>query len=137
MDFKRTLMSRALQLMQDPRVQRMAQNPKLWQGITGAWELKTRVERELDTAVRRLAHELDLATPGQVREMRETIERLERELERQGDRSRTERSPRARKSPSKPPRGDVDDTEREGATGRSPRRRARKAPGPGSAPPPP
>lgn len=138
MDFKRTLMNRALQLMQDPRVQKMAQNPKLWQGITGAWELKTRVERELDAAVRRLAHELDLATPGEVREMRDTIERLERELERDGDRGRTERPPRARKSPSKPPASrDADAAGSQVATGRSPRRRARKAPGPGSAPPPP
>ena len=136
MDFKRTLMDRALRLMQDPRVQKMAQNPKLWQGITGAWELKTRVERELDAAVRRLAHELDLATPGEVREMRETIERLERELEREGDRARGERPARARKAPSKPPAGGGDAHDA-GATGRSPRRRARKAPGPGSAPPPP
>lgn len=144
MDFKRILMNRALQLMQDPRVQKMAQNPKVWQGITGAWELKTRVERELDTAVRRLAHELDLATPSEVREMRDTIDRLERELERDAARARHERPARARKAPSKPPASghaadaDAHDSAHTvGATGRSPRRRVRKAPGPGSAPPPP
>lgn len=138
MDFKRTLVNRALQLMQDPRVQKMAQNPKVWQGISGAWELKERVERELDAAVRRLAHELDLATPGEVREMRDTIDRLERELEREAERARSERPARARKASSRPPAsGDADAAGAVGATGRSPRRRVRKAPGPGSAPPPP
>jgi hypothetical protein len=137
MDFKRALMNRALRLMQDPRVQKMAQNPKLWHGVAGAWELKARVERELDAAARRLAHELDLATPGEVREMRETIERLERELERNLERAREARPARAPSAPSRPPPEPGGGGAESAATGRSPRRRVRKAPGPGSAPPPP
>lgn len=121
MDLKRTLMSTALRLMQDPRVQKVAQNPKVLQGIVSAWEFKTRVEREFDAGVRRVAHDLDLATPEEVRGMRSTIERLERELE--GERERV--------TPTNPPAAD------ERPKGRSPRRRARKASGPGSAPPPP
>ena len=81
MDLKQQLMNQALRLMQDPRVAKAMQNPKLMQGMMGALALRAKVQTNLESQVQRVAKTLNLATGAEVRELRRTVRRLERELE--------------------------------------------------------
>jgi hypothetical protein len=81
LDLKEQLLNRALRLMQDPRVARAMQNPKLMQGVIGAVHLRAKVQQNLESSVQRMAKRFSLATEAEVRELRRTVRRLERELE--------------------------------------------------------
>lgn len=83
MDLKQELMNQALRLMQDPRVMRAMQNPKLMQGLMGALQLRAKVQQNLESSVQRVAKRFNLATDAELRELRRTVRRLERELEAQ------------------------------------------------------
>lgn len=81
MDLKQELMNKAFLLMQDPRVSKALQNPKVMQGLLGALKLRTEVQKNLDEGVKRLAHSLNLATVAEVRELKRALARLEREID--------------------------------------------------------
>lgn len=81
MDLKQQLMNQALRLMQDPRVAKAMQNPAVMQGMMGALALRAKVQTNLESQVQRVAKTLNLATGAEVRELRRTVRRLERELE--------------------------------------------------------
>ena len=81
MDLKQQLMNQALRLMQDPRVAKAMQNPTVVQGMMGALALRAKVQTNLESQVQRVAKTLNLATGAEVRELRRTVRRLERELE--------------------------------------------------------
>ena len=81
MDLKQQLMNQALRLMQDPRVAKAMQNPTLMQGMMGALALRAKVQTNIESQVQRVAKTLNLATGAEVRELRRTVRRLERELE--------------------------------------------------------
>lgn len=81
MDLKQQLLNQAYRLMQDPRVMKAMQNPKVMQGVMGAVQLRARVQHNLETSVQRVAKRFNLATDADVRELRRTVRRLERELE--------------------------------------------------------
>ena len=83
MDLKQELVNQALKLMQDPRVMRAMQNPKVMQGLMGAIALRAQVQKNLETSVQVVAKSLSLATEAEVRELRRTVRRLEREIEAQ------------------------------------------------------
>jgi len=82
-DLKQELVNQALKLMQDPRVMRAMQNPKVMQGLLGAIALRAKVQKNLESSVELVAKSLSLATEAEVRELRRTVRRLERELEAQ------------------------------------------------------
>jgi hypothetical protein len=81
LDLKEQLMNQALRLMQDPRVAKAMQNPTLMQGMMGALALRAKVQTNIESQVQRVAKTLNLATGAEVRELRRTVRRLERELE--------------------------------------------------------
>jgi len=81
MDLKEELKNQALRLMQDPRVMKALQNPKLMQGVMGALQLRAKVQQQVQTRMQRVAKSLSLATEAEVRELRRTVRKLERELE--------------------------------------------------------
>jgi len=81
LDLKQQLMNQALRLMQDPRVAKAMQNPTLMQGMMGALALRAKVQTNIESQVQRVAKTLNLATGAEVRELRRTVRRLERELE--------------------------------------------------------
>jgi hypothetical protein len=81
LDLKQQLMNQAMRLMQDPRVAKAMQNPRLMQGMMGALALRAKVQSNLEDQVQRVAKTLNLATGAEVRELRRTVRRLERELE--------------------------------------------------------
>jgi polyhydroxyalkanoate synthesis regulator phasin len=80
-DVKQQLMDQAMRLMRDPRVMKALQNPKVMQGLMSAFQFKAKVQQNLDTNIQRLAKGLNLATAAEVRELRRTVGRLERELD--------------------------------------------------------
>jgi hypothetical protein len=82
-DLKQELVNQALKLMQDPRVLRAMQNPRVMQGMMGALQLRAKLQTRLESSVSRLARGLSLATEAEVRELRRTVRKLERELEAQ------------------------------------------------------
>lgn len=81
MDLKQELVNQALKLMQDPRVMRTLQNPKVMQSLMGALQLRAKVQKNLESQLERVAKSLSLATEAEVRELRRTVRRLEKELE--------------------------------------------------------
>jgi hypothetical protein len=81
LDLKQQLLSQALRLMQDPRVMKAIQNPKVMQGVMGAVQLRAQMQQNLESSVQRIAKRFNLATEAEVRELRRTVRRLERELE--------------------------------------------------------
>ena len=76
-------MNQAVKLMQDPRVSRALQNPRVMQGLVGAVQIGTKVQHNLDQNLRKVAQGLNLATGAEVDELRRTISRLEEQLEQQ------------------------------------------------------
>ena len=85
MDLKQQLISKAFQLLQDPRIAKAAQNPKVMQGLMGALKLRAlvqeQVQQNLNEGVRRVVKRLNLATESEVRELTRAVHRLERELD--------------------------------------------------------
>ena len=57
------------------------QNPRLMQGLLGAVQFHAKVQQNLESSVQRVAKRLNLATEAELRELRRTVRRLERELE--------------------------------------------------------
>jgi hypothetical protein len=82
-DLKQKLTDRAMRLMQDPRVMKALQNPKVMQGLMGALQLRAKLQQNLAGGVQRVAKGLSLATEAEVRDLRRSVRRLERELEAQ------------------------------------------------------
>ena len=83
MDWKQTVADRALRLMQDPRVMKALQHPKVVQGFMDALQLRAKVQQNFESRVQRVAKGLSLATQAEVRDLRRTVRRLEREIEAQ------------------------------------------------------
>jgi polyhydroxyalkanoate synthesis regulator phasin len=78
--FKKTLMSQGMKLMQDPRVMKLMQDPRVMKAMAKGFELKSKVQQTFDAKVESMAHSFNLATKEEVRELKRTIRKLEREL---------------------------------------------------------
>jgi hypothetical protein len=57
------------------------QNPALLQGVMGALQLRAKMQQNLESGVQRVAKRFNLATGAEVRELRRTVRRLEREID--------------------------------------------------------
>lgn len=82
MDWKQQLLNKALVLLQDPRVAKVVQDPRVMSGIVGAMRLRSDVERSLNERWKQLAKVLHLASEDEIRELQRAVARLEQELER-------------------------------------------------------
>ena len=82
MDWKQQLLSKAVVLMQDPRVGKLLQDPRVMNGIMGAMKLRSDVQRSLTDRAKKLAKSLRLASEDEVQELQRAVARLEIELER-------------------------------------------------------
>ncbi|MGD8861574.1 MAG: hypothetical protein PVI30_16315 [Myxococcales bacterium] len=80
MDLKQEFLSRAMRVVQDPRVIKAMQDPRVMQAMLGAVQLRARVQQNVESTVQRLARNLNLATEAEVRELRRLVRRLEQEL---------------------------------------------------------
>jgi hypothetical protein len=80
MSLKKTLMSQGMKLMQDPRFMKMMQDPRVMKAMAKGLELKGKAQQQFDARVEKVADSLNLATKAEVRELKRTIRKLERDL---------------------------------------------------------
>ena len=80
-DLKSKLLKRGMKLMQDPRFMKVMQDERVLKTIMGAMQLRGKVQENLDERVERIAKKLNLATKQEIKDLRRTIRRMERELE--------------------------------------------------------
>ena len=73
-------MNQARRLLEDPRVASFIESPLLMQSVETAVEARARLQEQLEQSVQRIANRLNLATTSEVRELKRTIRRLEREV---------------------------------------------------------
>lgn len=73
-------MGQAERLMQDPRFGKLLQDERVIRAVTRAFELRGQVQSRVDAHVESVARTLNLATKGEVRDLKRMIRKLEREL---------------------------------------------------------
>ena len=82
MIWKQQLLSKAFTLMQDSRVVKLLQDPRVMSSLMGAMKLRSDVQRSFNQQVKVLAKSLHLASEDEVQELKRAVARLEQELER-------------------------------------------------------
>jgi hypothetical protein len=80
MSFTKTLLKESSKLLQDPRVMKTLQDPRVMKAMAKAFEFKGKVQQGFDSHAEKLAETLNFATKAEVRELKRTIRKLEREL---------------------------------------------------------
>lgn len=80
----KNLMKQGSKALRDPRVAKVMQDPRLMKAVAKGFELKSKVQQQFDQRVESLAESLNLATKAEVRELKRTIRKLERELKKAG-----------------------------------------------------
>jgi polyhydroxyalkanoate synthesis regulator phasin len=80
----KSLMKQGTKLLQDPRVMKALQDPRVMKAVSKGFEIKGKVQQQFDASVEQLANNLNLATKAEVRELKRTIRKLERDLKKAG-----------------------------------------------------
>lgn len=80
----KSLIKQGTKMMQDPRVLKALQDPRVMKAVSKGFELKGKVQQHFDQSVESLANNLNLATKAEVRDLKRTIRKLERELKKAG-----------------------------------------------------
>lgn len=81
MAFRDELMKRGMKLIQDPRFMKLMQDPRVMKAVMQAMELRTKAQESFDERVEKLAKSLNLATQKEVKELKRTLRKMERELD--------------------------------------------------------
>jgi hypothetical protein len=86
MDLKKTLLTHAMKLAQNPKVMEIATHPKVMEVAMKAMAARGQVTTAVHGATSSVARGLNLATRDEVKELRRTIRKLEDQLaaEREG-----------------------------------------------------
>ena len=74
-------MKQGSKLMSDPRFMKLMQDERVMKAVMNAMQLRGKVQESFDQRVERLAKTLNLATEKEVKELKRTIRKLERELD--------------------------------------------------------
>lgn len=69
-----------MKLMQDPRVGKLMQDERVMKAAMQAFQLRGKVQEQIDARVESVAKSLGLVTKAEVRELKRTVRRLETEL---------------------------------------------------------
>jgi hypothetical protein len=80
MSLKKTLMREGMKFVQDPRFVKFLQDPRVMKAMAKGFELKGKVQQGFDSKAEKIAETLNFATKAEVRELKRTIRKLEREL---------------------------------------------------------
>jgi len=80
MDIKTFLKGRAAEIMQDPKVAKLIQDERVMKVAMQAYQLRGKVQDQIDENVEKVAKSLGLVTKNDVRELKRTIKKLETEL---------------------------------------------------------
>jgi polyhydroxyalkanoate synthesis regulator phasin len=85
MDLKSRVMKKGMELIQDPRVAKVVQDERVMKVAMQAFQLRGKVQEEIDQRVEGVAKSLGLVTKNDVRELKRTIKKLETQLKKQED----------------------------------------------------
>jgi cell division FtsZ-interacting protein ZapD len=77
---KKTLMKQGMKLMADPRVMKLIQDPRFMKAVLQLMAVPGKVQAFTHDSVEKLAKAMDLATEGEVKDLRRTVRRLEEEV---------------------------------------------------------
>lgn len=80
MDLKKTLLTQAMKLAQNPKVMEIATHPKVMEVAMKAMSARAGVTTAVHGATNTVARSLNLATRDEVKELRRTIRKLEDQL---------------------------------------------------------
>lgn len=92
MDFKSRVMKKGFELLQDPRAQKVMQDERVTKVAMQAFQLRGKVQEEIDSRVETVAKSLGLVTKNEVRELKRTIKKLETEMKKQQDAKKAEKA---------------------------------------------
>ncbi len=85
MNLRSRVMKKGMELIQDPRVAKVVHDERVMKVAMQAFQLRGKVQEEIDQRVEGVAKSLGLVTKNDVRELKRTIKKLETELKKQGD----------------------------------------------------
>lgn len=80
MDIKSFLKKRGMELAQDPRVGKLMQDERVMKVAMQAFQLRGKMQEQLDQNVEKAAKSLGLVTKAEARELKRAIRKLETEL---------------------------------------------------------
>ena len=80
----KSLLKKGTDVLHDPRVAKVLRDPRVMKAVAKGFEIKGKVQQEFDQRVEHLAGSLNLATKAEVRELKRTIRKLERDLKKAG-----------------------------------------------------
>lgn len=75
------ILKRGMELMQDPKVAKLVQDERVMKVAMQAFQLRSKVQDQIDDRVEQVAKSLGLVTKNEVKELRRTIKKLENEIE--------------------------------------------------------
>jgi hypothetical protein len=78
--FKKTLMQKGMQLMADPRVQKLMQDERVMKAVMAAMSVPGKAQSMARERLENVAKAMALATEGEVKDLRRTVRKLEEEL---------------------------------------------------------
>ena len=85
MGIREEMMKRGMQVMSDPRVGKLMQNPQFMKLLMALMQVPGKVNSFTNEQARLLASTLRLATAEEVKELERRVKKLERELAKQAD----------------------------------------------------
>lgn len=80
MSIKDEMMKRGMQMMSDPRVGKLMQNPQFMKVMMAALQVPGKVNTFTNEQAKHLAASLRLATAEDMKDLQRTVKRLEREI---------------------------------------------------------
>ncbi len=80
MDWKQLLTEQSMKLMQDPRVQKVMQDERVVKTMMRGLQMRQQVQAQVDERVETVAESLNLATTKELREIKRSMKKMERDL---------------------------------------------------------
>ena len=81
MDIKKFLTEKGMKLMQDPRFMKLMQDERVMKAMMSAFQMRGKIQEDLDKRVETIAKKLNLATKGEIRDLKRALRKMEQELE--------------------------------------------------------
>jgi hypothetical protein len=81
MALKDVFLKHGMKLLSDPRVSKLMQDPRVMKTLMQAIQFRGKVQESFDQRVERIAKALNLATQKEVRELKRTLRKVEKELD--------------------------------------------------------
>lgn len=97
---KKTLMQKGMQLMADPRVQKVMQDERVMKALMTAMSVPGKAQNIAREQLENVAKAMALATEGEVKDLRRTVRKLEEELARMKKDQEGEKPAASKKKPS-------------------------------------